>query len=444
MVNKHFGGISVSIVGAAVGLVAFQALHSTSSNVISEQAIQRQLEMAQHESDPAVALSHLPHVPSNSKYFAQVQNVRETLSRQVFEKSQDLHRRGDVDAAIALSRSIPIGSAVSQEAQSLRKTWISESINLQTAQQAIDQKHGERAMKALEPLHGSELFNSDRVQAMLREAVGLSTPNITVAQNLKSLPQLPPPTASVPKITIPQPEPAPEIKAAIATTMRPISVAQVPSAAPVVAITPSSMVVPPPPVTVASSLPSASPIAASVESQTNQVEGHTSGHSNGITAKTQPLPTAQRATVNNVAISPPSPAQTKSPDVMQLPPKLPDVAMPLTQRTLREAELLSMTRPNQTIAPASIANSTKNPSNLSTAPDFASDLIRSTTQSLAKLPKVGIKGNSALNANLPNLPMQPSNVANIAGVNSENDSVLNANTIQDMLNTELASIPNAD
>jgi len=443
MVNKHFGRLSVPIVGAAIGLVAYQALHLTSSNVISEQAIQRQLEMAQHESDPVMALSHLPHAPSNSKYFAQVQNVRETLSRQVFEKSQDLHRRGDVDAAIALLRSIPIGSSVSQESQSLRRTWISESINLQTARQALNQKHGEQALKALEPLHGSELFNSDRVQAMLREAVGLSTPNITVAQNLKSLPQLPPPAASVPKIVIPKTEPAPEIKAAITTTMRPISVAQMPSAVPVVAITPSSMVVPPPPppVTVASSLPAG--FSASAEPKTNQVESHTSGHSNGITAKTRSLPTVQQATVNanTVAISRPSSAQTKLPDVMQLPTKLPDVALSPTQRTLREAELPPMTRLNQTIAGAGIADSTKNPS---TAPDFASDLLRSTTQSLAKLPKVEFKGNSALNANLPNLPTQPSNIANVAGVSRESNSVLNANTIQDMLNTELASVPNAD
>jgi hypothetical protein len=385
MINNKFGGLAVAVGGAIVGLVSYELMHKVSGGISPQQEaeIEHQLDLAQHESDPSQALTHVPHVLPGSRHFAQVQNLRETLSRQIFDKAQDLYRRGEIDAAIALSRTIPFGSSVAQEAQVQRKLWLTDSTKLQSVRQALAQKNPQQAMNILESLRGSEVFNASPVQALFRQTVALSNPTITVAQNLQSLPLLPPPAVSVPKMVIPQSDPIPEIKSAIATTLRP-TLGQTLPPPPAVAI--SSSIVPPPPVAVASYVPPK--LLKQTPTLMTAVEG-----------KTQ---------IPNMRV----PAQPSDVEIVSPPTlKVPD-----------------SNRLNPTPIPKSPTRSIVAMSTFPSA-DFSAALIRDVGQSLSQRVRV----------------VDPERVTNAQrGASIESDPILSATSIQDMLNTTQSMLPNSN
>jgi hypothetical protein len=269
------GGLSLSTLA-----LLFYALGPGSEQFQTKQAVPAQIEavyedaIAQAEEaarrqqfDRAIEIAD--GVPTNSRHAQTAQQLRETWSQALLQQANAEYRRGNVQAAIAKLQPISQFNPVASQAASLRATWRAEAQQLNQVTKAIAAKNWTQALQAIEPLRGSELFNTPRVQALFNQA-------ITNAFNATAIAQLsaPPPiinfTAPVPiqttQPTVPTITP-PQLRSvavpaegALEASVPRASAATAPIPVPSLpASTSSSTLPPPPPISVATSNSASNP-----------------------------------------------------------------------------------------------------------------------------------------------------------------------------------------
>ncbi|MGG6265467.1 hypothetical protein ACQ4M3_05615 [Leptolyngbya sp. AN03gr2] len=372
------GGLSLSTLA-----LLFYALGPGSEQLQTKQAVPAQIEavyedaIAQAEQaakrqqfDRAIEIAD--GIPTNSRHSQTAQQLRESWSQALLQQANAEYRKGNVQAAIAKLQPISQFNPLASQAASLRTTWRTEAQQLDQVTKAIAAKNWTQALQAIEPLRGTELFNTPRVQALFNQAITNAFNTTAVAQ----LSAPPPITNSITPVPIQITQPAaptitPPTLRAVAIPAEGALEASVPRSSATVATAPipvpslpvpnsSSTTLPPPPapISVATSNSPSSPIPSrAATTASSQAESSTStpveSQQPAIESPevvTQTAPSGNEAPSPQAAITPTVSTERDSvetkPPVQSVPIPVPSpqqsIAQGNTDRTQPELERLQL------------------------------------------------------------------------------------------------------
>lgn len=142
------------------------------------------------------ALLNLEGIPTNSQHFALAQQVKDEFSQSLLQRANDKYQKGDIQTALAMLDAVAPSSSSSPQAKKLQKDWGEQGEQFELAQAAIAKKDWSNALKSLDQLKGTPIFQSAQVQQLLRLANNkLGQPDKTITRT--AVAKMPASTGSV-------------------------------------------------------------------------------------------------------------------------------------------------------------------------------------------------------------------------------------------------------
>ncbi len=116
------------------------------------------------------ALLNLEGIPTNSQHFALAQQVKDEFSQSLLQRANDKYQKGDIQTALAMLGAVAPSSSSSPQAKKLQKDWGEQGEQFELAQAAIAKEDWSHALKSLDQLKGTPVFQSAQVQQILQLA----------------------------------------------------------------------------------------------------------------------------------------------------------------------------------------------------------------------------------------------------------------------------------
>lgn len=116
------------------------------------------------------AILNLEGVPKNSQHFALAQQVKDEFSQSLLQRANDKYQKGDIQIALAMLGAVAPSSTSASQAKKLQKDWGQQGEQFEIARTAIAKKDWSNALKSLDQLKGTPIFQSAQVQQLLQLA----------------------------------------------------------------------------------------------------------------------------------------------------------------------------------------------------------------------------------------------------------------------------------
>lgn len=116
------------------------------------------------------AILNLEGVPKNSQHFALAQQVKDEFSQSLLRRANDKYQKGDIQTALTMLDAVAPSSTSSAQAKKLQKDWGEQGEQFEMARTAIAKKDWSNALKSLDQLKGTPIFQSAQVQQLLQLA----------------------------------------------------------------------------------------------------------------------------------------------------------------------------------------------------------------------------------------------------------------------------------
>ena len=136
------------------------------------------------------AILNLEGVPKNSQHFALAQQVKDEFSQSLLQRANDKYQKGDIQTALAMLGAVAPSSTSASQAKKLQKDWGEQGERFEIARTAIAKKDWSNALKSLDQLKGTPIFQSAQVQQLLQLATNqLGQPDkITIKTAIARMP----------------------------------------------------------------------------------------------------------------------------------------------------------------------------------------------------------------------------------------------------------------
>jgi len=151
------------------------------------------------------AMEAVAGIPSNSEFFDEAQQFRQTWSRDLLRLANEKYDQADLPQAINILRIVPPSSELSGQARQLSGEWAQQAKQLEAVRVAQSKGEWTQALQTLEELKNTPLYNTPSVQSMRQQLIAAAySPGQTAASltgNVALPPQL---TAPNPQVPTPQ------------------------------------------------------------------------------------------------------------------------------------------------------------------------------------------------------------------------------------------------
>jgi hypothetical protein len=142
-------------------------------------------------------------IPKNSQSYGAAQQLQEDWSRELLRRATVYCQQAQVKTALSILNAIPSTSQLSDRVAELRQRWGQQAVSLNQAIAAKEAGNWQEAIRAVDSLEGSLMYNSLPVQELLQQAVtSLYEPDRTMLQIATAdLPSVQLPAAATTKST---------------------------------------------------------------------------------------------------------------------------------------------------------------------------------------------------------------------------------------------------
>lgn len=117
------------------------------------------------------AVRDISGIPQNSRYSQLAQQFQEAWSKDLLQLANEKYRQADLESALSILKTVPPSSSVYNHAQELIVPWSEHAKQLNQVAEASTKRNWSQVLQALEPLKGTELYTSPRLQALLQTTI---------------------------------------------------------------------------------------------------------------------------------------------------------------------------------------------------------------------------------------------------------------------------------